>query len=441
MKPNWPRQVPSSPTIASPPDVRRDSPRLALIVLTAIGTAGFIDRIVMNVLVEPLKREFGLSDTQIGLLTGLAFAVLNVTLGIAVARLAERQRRLSLIALGTLLWSLATALCGAVTSWPALLLARVAVGVGEAVGLPANQSVIADYTPPHRRASAMSVLLLAPPLGAFIGAAGGAWVAGHWGWRWAFVAAALPGFVLAAAAWLFVAEPPRGRHDAADDGTVPPLGAVVARFWQLPSARHLVAGSTVASMVGFGLNAFFAAMLARRFGFSLIEAGLAAGVVASLPASLSVLTGGWLADRLGKTRPAAYALVPGLSLIAAAPLYALAMTRGSSTPLLVLVGLAALLQYTYLGCTYGTLQNLMSSRMRATASALLNAVYSLVGAGIGPLLLGAASDALLARGLSSGGALSLAMAGFSLVYLWAGAHYLLAARHIGPDLAATRAAP
>ena len=136
--------------------LRRDAPRLALTLLTAIATVGFIDRIVMNVLAVPVQKEFHLSDKQVGLLTGLAFAVLNATLGIVVARYAERGRRLSLIALGTLLWSLATAACGFVGSFAQLLLARVGVGVGEAVGLPSNQSVIGDYFPPEKRATAMS---------------------------------------------------------------------------------------------------------------------------------------------------------------------------------------------------------------------------------------------------------------------------------------------
>ena len=135
---------------------RRGSPWLALIVLTGISAVGFIDRIVLNVLAEPIKLEFGLSDTQLGLLTGLAFAVLNVGLGIFVARVAERRRRMSLIALGTVLWSLATAACGFVNSWVQLLFARIGVGVGEAVGLPATQSVVSDYFPPERRATARS---------------------------------------------------------------------------------------------------------------------------------------------------------------------------------------------------------------------------------------------------------------------------------------------
>ncbi|HEY6817079.1 MAG TPA: MFS transporter [Croceibacterium sp.] len=417
--------------------MRRDSPWLALVLLTAISTVGFIDRIVMNVLAVPIQAEFELSDTQVGLLTGLAFAVLNVALGIVVARYAERGHRLSLIAVGTLLWSLATAACGMVTSWLQLLLARIGVGVGEAVGLPATQSVISDYFPPERRATALGVFLLAPPIGAFLGSAGGSWIGQEYGWREAFFIATVPGLVLAVLAWLLIAEPPRGRHDGGADDKVPSLGAVFRRLVGLPSARHLLAGSTLASMVGFGLNSFMAFLLIRKFGFSLFQAGLFAGLLASLPGAISVVAGGRLADRFGAARPAAYALIPGLCLLVAAPVYMFAITRDEVIPLLVLVFVAALFQYTYLGVTFGVFQNLLHQRMRATGSALLNTVYGLIGQGLGPLLVGWLSDRF-AREHGAGDGLAYAMAIMAAIYLWAAMHYLLAGQHLGADLAKTR---
>jgi MFS family permease len=419
---------------------RRDSPWLALTLLTAISTVGFIDRIVMNVLAVPIKAEFGLSNTQVGLLTGLAFAVLNVALGIVIARYAERGHRLSLIAIGTLLWSLATAACGMVGNWFQLLLARIGVGVGEAVGLPATQSVISDYFPPHRRATAMSVLLLAPPIGAFIGSAGGAWVGQEYGWRTAFLIATIPGALLAVAAWLLIAEPPRGRHDAGANEQVPTLGAVFRRLAGLPSARQLLAGSTIASMVGFGLNSFMAFLLVNKFAFSLAQAGLFAGLLGSLPGAIAVVAGGRIADWLGSRNPAAYALIPGICLLAAAPLYMFAIVQDDVTLLLVLVFVAALFQYTYLGVTFGVFQNLLHPRMRATGTALLNTVYGLIGQGIGPLLVGWLSDRL-ARNYGAGDGLAFAMAATAALYLWAGIHYLLAARRLGSDLEWTRQQP
>ena len=420
--------------------MRRDSPWLALILLTAISTVGFIDRIVMNVLAVPIQVEFELSDTQVGLLTGLAFAVLNVALGIVVARYAERGHRLSLIAVGTLLWSLATAACGIVTNWVQLLLARIGVGVGEAVGLPATQSVISDYFPPERRATALSVLLLAPPIGAFLGSAGGSWIGQEYGWREAFFVFMIPGLVLALAAWALVAEPPRGRYDAGAGEEVPSLGAVFRRLVGLRSARQLLAGSTIASMVGFGLNSFMAFLLVRKFDFSLAEAGLFAGLLASLPGAISVVAGGRIADWLGARNPAAYARIPGFCLLVAAPIYIIAITQDDVTLLLLLVFVAALFQYTYLGVTFGVFQNLLHPRMRATGTALLNTVYGLIGQGLGPLAVGALSDRL-APEHGTGNGLAYAMAITAALYLWGGAHYLLAARHLRGDLSATRAAP
>jgi predicted MFS family arabinose efflux permease len=416
---------------------RRDSPWLALTLLTAIATVGFIDRIVMNVLAVPVQQEFGLSDTQVGLLTGFAFAVLNVTLGIGVARYAERGHRLSLIAAGTLLWSLATAACGFVASFTQLLLARVGVGVGEAIGLPSNQSVIGDYFPPERRATAMSVLLLSPPIGAFIGAAGGGWIGEEFGWRNAFLIATIPGAVLAVAAWLLVAEPPRGRHDREASGEVPSFRAVLGRLAGLPSARHLLAGSTIASLVGFGLNGFITFLLVRKFSMSLAQAAFFAALLGSLPGAIAVIAGGRLADRYGAKRPGLYAAIPGWCLIVAAPIYILGITRDTAPWLLGLVFVAALFQFTYLGVTYGVFQNLLHSRMRATGSALLNAIYTLIGQGLGTLLVGAMSDRLALRFGSADG-LACAMAIAAAIYLWAGAHYLLAARHVGRDMAEVR---
>lgn len=414
---------------------RRDAPWLALVVLTAISTVGFIDRIVVNVLVEPIKAEFGLSDAQVSLM-GVAFAVLNISAGLVIARFAERVRRLTLISAGTVLWSAATAMCGAVGGWTQLLVARMGVGLGEAIGLPSLQSVVADYFPAARRGFAISVLLLAPPFGAFIGFVGGGWIAQNYDWRLTFLIAALPGLVLGALAWLLIAEPPRGRHDPGAGEDVPPISQVLRRLLLLPSARNLVIGSALAAMLGFGLNYFFTSLMIRKFAVGLGEAGLYAGVIASLPAALSVLGTGWLGDRLGARNPAAYALIPALCLLAGGPIYALAITRDELGLLLGLVSIATFLNFGYLGVTYAALQNLMHPRMRATASAVLNVVYG-IASGLGPLLLGLLSDAMaLEYGPSTG--LALAMALGSAIYIWAALHYFLASRHLGQDLVATR---
>ena len=417
--------------------MRRDSPWLALILLMAINIVGFIDRIVVNVLVEPVKGEFGLSDTQVSLMA-TAFTVLNIGAGLVIARFAERLRRLTLISAGTVLWSLATAICGWAGSWGHLLAARMGVGLGEAIGLPSLQSVISDYFPASKRGLAISVLMLAPPVGAFIGFVGGGWIAQEFDWRFTFLIAAVPGLLLGVTAWAFIAEPPRGRYDAGAGDTVPPISQVLRRMFALPSARNLVIGSGLAAMVGFGLNYFFTSLMIRKFELGLAEAGMYAGLIASLPAALSVLGSGWLADRLSSKTPAAYALIPAVCLLAGGPLYVLAITRESLPLLLGLISVTAFLTFGYLGVTYAALQNLMHPRMRVTAYALLNVVYGLASA-LGPLLLGALSDRM---GLSYGPAqgLAVAMAIGGALYVWAGLHYLLAARRLAADQAGVGAA-
>jgi len=393
----------------------------------------------MNVLVQPIKAEFALSDLQIGLVAGLAFALLNVLLGVWVARIAERRRRLTLIGVGTFLWSVATALCGAATSFVTLALARIGVGVGEAVGLPASQSVISDYFPKEKRATAISVLLLAPPIGAFLGSAGGALIAQGYGWRTAFVVASLPGFLLSLLVLATVDEPVRGQHDnlGAHGETVPPLGAVLARMWQRHSFRHLLAGTTIASLVGFGLNAFLAAFLLRRFGYSVAESGVIAGLIASLPATLSVIGSGWLADHMARTDARSYATIPAVSMLLAAPLYVLAVTRETAPAAIALLALAATVQYTYLGPSQGVFQNLMHPRMRASCYAVVGVIYSLIGGGLGPMLVGGLSDRFAPDSSAAGSAtgLAVAMAVTAIFYLWAAIHFFVATRRIREELA------
>lgn len=417
-------------------DMRKNSPWFALIVLAMISTVGFIDRIVVNVLVEPIKTEFGLSDSQVSLM-GVAFTVLNIGLALIVARKAERVRRLSLISVGTLVWSAATALCGWAGGWIHLLLARMGVGLGEAIGLPSLQSVISDYFPANKRGMAISVLMLAPALGALVGFMGGGWIAQEYGWRETFLIAAVPGVVLALVAWLWVAEPRRGAHDAvAVDDAVPPISAVLKRLFALPSARHLIFGSAFAAMLGFGLNYFFTSLMIRKFDLGLGEAGMYAGLIASAPAAISVIVQGMLGDRLGEKNPAAYGLIPAVCLLVGGPLYVVAIMQDSLGPLLALISVATFLNFGYLGITYAALQNLMHPRMRATCSAVLNVVYGVASA-LGPVLVGALSDSFAtSRGEVRGLVLAMAITGG--LYFWAGVHYLLAARRYGADLASTR---
>ncbi len=420
-------------------NLRSTSPWFALVVLAGITTVGFIDRIVVNVLVEPVKAEFGLSDSQVSLMA-TAFAILQIGAGLAIARYAERATRTALIAAGTVVWSLATAVCGAAASWFQLLAARMGVGLGEAIGLPSVQSVIADYFPANKRGIAMSVLMLAPPIGALIGFTGGGAIAQAFGWRWTFLIAAIPGFLLAVMVWFFIAEPERGRFDRKADQAkvdaavedVPPFLDVIKRLLVLPSARNLLLGSAFAAMLGFGVNYFFTSLMIRNFGLGLAEAGMYAGVIASAPAVLSVLVSGWLGDKFGERNPAAYALVPGICLLLAGPVYFFGLQQESLPMLLGMVSVGTFLGFGYIGITYAALQNLMHPRMRVTGYAVIQIFYGVASA-LGPILVGWLSDTLSLRlGLDNG--LTMAMAISGTMYVYAAFHYFLAARTLRRDV-------
>ena len=288
-----------------------------------INMFGFIDRQVIGALGQPIKASLHLTDTEFGLVAGLAFALLNSLLAIPIARFADRKRRLTIIGISVFLWSIATCLCGLTANFVQLLVARVAVGVGEAASTPATASVMADYFPPSRRTSAAGVFVLSVPLGALIGAAGGGYIAQYTDWRTAFVIAGLPGLVLGVLLVLTIKEPVRGHYDAPGlgDADAPPLSAVLKRMVQRPAFIHTVLGSTLASMGGFGINLFLAQYFFRRFGLGVGEAGLISGLISAIPGSISMLGGGLLADVLGKKDPRFYALTPGIGALLAAPLY------------------------------------------------------------------------------------------------------------------------
>ena len=417
-----------------------------------INMFGFIDRQVIGSLGQPIKTSLHLTDAEFGLLGGLAFALLNSLLTIPIARLAESKRRVTIIGAGVFLWSIATCLCGLTVSFVQLILARVMVGVGEAGFTPPASSVMADYFPPNRRTSAAAVFVLSVPLGALIGSAGGGYIAQYWDWRTAFVIAGLPGLVLALLLGLTVREPVRGLYDAPGLGQAkaPPLSAVLRRMIQRPAFLHLVMGSTLASMGGFGINLFLSQYFIRRFGLGLGEAGLLSGLISAIPGSISMLGGGLLADFLGRKDARFYAWVPGIGALLATPLYILSFLQGSWPWAVVLLMLTGLMQYAYLPALLGGTANLMEPRMRATSSAVVAIMTNLVGAGLAPVIVGKLSDVFTSHvapacagaaaaaascTAASGEGLRLASMVFALVYLWAALHFVLAARTIRRDLA------
>ena len=440
----------------------------ALLILVAVYTSNFIDRQIIGTLAQAIKVDLKLTDLQIGALSGIAFALLYSILGVPIARVAERAKRTTIIAISIALWSGFTAACGLATSFLQLFLTRVGVGIGEAGCSPPAQSLISDYFSPRSRATALGIYSLGIPLGSLFGALLGGKIAQMWGWRDAFFIVGLPGLILAILVKFTVKEPPRGAYDAAPaDTKAPSLAAVFKMLFAAKSFPNLAIGATLGSMAGYGI-AFFAVpfLLRGPFHLDLAQAGAAFGIVGGLAAAVGVFLGGAVTDLIGRLSRTGYAVIPAIGFLGCAPLYVWAFQQTDLVTLGTFAIAPLILQYLYLGPTFALTHNFVEPRMRATATALLFLPINLIGLGVGPPLVGWLSDTIAQRhfthegvfkALCPGGAAAkgadAALAGAchaasfdglrwavilvaGVVFAWAGLHYLLAARTVRKDLIA-----
>ncbi|MET3528201.1 spinster family MFS transporter [Phenylobacterium koreense] len=458
-------------------------------LLVLAYTFNFIDRTIISTIGQAIKVDLKLTDTQLGLLGGLAFALLYTALGIPIARVAERGSRVNIITIAIVIWSGFTALCGMAHSFVQLMLFRVGVGVGEAGLSPPAHSLISDYFEPRKRASALSIYSFGIPLGSMIGAVAGGWIAQNLSWRMAFMLVGLPGVIVAILIKVFVKEPPRGYSDrliaqqAADapmtegDETAPAVHTKPPSVWEVAKRIfgrwgffHMVAGVTLASFAGYGVGQYSAPYFIRNFGLDLATVGIIFGLIGGLSSGAGTLLGGFLTDFAARKSGRWYALVPAIGLLIACPLYILVYVQTDWKLAAGLLLLPGIFHYTYLGPTFGVIQNAVSLRMRATATALLFFVLNLIALGLGPPFCGwcidmlaqsnfravgmgpffdmcpggvgregagpmvdAACKAATAKGTQQGIIFNL------LIYAWAGVHYLLAAITLPKDMAAAQA--
>jgi MFS family permease len=403
-----------------------------------------MDRAVLSVLLPQIKSEFGASDTQLGLLGGLAFAFFYATFGVPLAAWADRGNRRDLLALCIAAWSLATAACGLATSFAMLLAARIATAIGEAGGGPTSQSLLADYFAMRERATALSIYALGVPIGAMLGNLAGGWVAELYGWRAAFVAVGLPGIAVALLVRLGVREPARGAAEAqghrAGASPAAPLGAVLAHLAAIRSFRQLSFAAALHAFVLYGANLFNPAFLARSHGMTAGEAGSWMAAF-SLVSTAGTFLGGYFSDRASDARrdPRWYMWIPAAAILLSVPLQAAAYLVPETPVALAAFVVLAVLGASYFGPAYAMTQALAPVSMRAVATSLLLFVQTLVGLGLGPLFVGVISDALAPelgpRSLAAG---LVAVAGFNVL---ATVCYLRAARTLREDLAAAGAAP
>ena len=425
--------------------------KYALGILLVGYIVNFVDRTILSILLEPIKLELTLTDTQLGFLGGLAFAVFYTFLGIPIAMLADRKSRVKILAIAMVVWSLMTALCGRATDFMSLLLARIGVGAGEAGASPPSHSLISDYFPVEARATALSIYALGIPIGSMIGNFVGGWGAEALGWRNTFYLVGLPGVLVALVIWFTLREPPRGMSDGIvidnskptaktpDAGSeAPGVSQVLGLLWSKRSFRHLSFAAGLHAFVGYGAGTWNAPFFIRIHEMPISEVGSWLALVSGIGAIGTFLGGYWadkLADRTGEKRW--YFWVPGIATFVMVPFQFLAYLYGGIGAVLASLMLVTVLGNMYLGPSFAMTQALVSLRMRAVASAILLFVLNLIGMGLGPYLVGVASD-LLAPTFGQESiryALCLAV----LANVWAAGHYFLGARHMRKDLADTEA--
>ena len=368
-------------------------PAYLLAVLSLIYMSSLVDRTILNIVAQAIKVDLGLSDTQIGLLGGLAFSALYAVLGIPCARLTERKNRVTILAVAVAIWSFMTTMCGFAMNFWQLAIARAGVGIGEAACTPCAHSMIGDSFPHDRRATAISIYSLAIPLGTLVGVLGGAWLVEHYSWRAAFIAAGLPGLLIAVLTKLTLKDPVRGAFGAAPPKNPPPISAVLRQLWVRPTFRNLLIGVTGSTLVNAGISAFIAPYLLRSpFDVGLTQTALAIAFLGGVAAFLGTLVGGPLGDLLARRDVRYLLMVSSLGFLIAAPCWIAAFFSPNLAGFLVCAAFAQILAAVYVGPTFGVLHNMVETRMRATAVAIVFVCTSLLGIGAGPAVMGKISD-------------------------------------------------
>ena len=382
--------------------------RYALVVLLLVYTVNFLDRQVVTILAEPIRNELHIHDWQIGLMTGFAFAIFYTVLGLPIARAAESHNRVWIIGASLTVWSGFTILCGQAQNFVQLVGARIGVGVGEAGCTPTSHSLIADYAPKEKRASALAFFSIGTPLGGLLGLVMGGVMADLYGWRTAFLLAGLPGLILTVLVLATLKEP-RKRLAADAAAHAPGKGHFGATLKYLAAKRTfwLVAfAAAINAFIGYGHAPFVASFFFRNHpqeiaqlaaGLHLKSAGflgLALGVIGGTAGIISSWLGGWLADKAAKRDLRAYMSVPALAALAYPLIYTVALQQPSAVTTLALMILPGLIGSLWYGPVYASGQGLVPPHMRATSASILLFVINLVGLGLGPLAVGALSDTL-----------------------------------------------
>jgi len=404
-------------------------------VLTTVYIFSFIDRQILVILQESIKTDLGLMDWQLGMLSGISFAIFYVVMGIPIARMADKGSRRNIVAAAIATWSLMTALSGMAQNFVHLLLARIGVAVGEAGGSPPAHSMISDIFPPQQRATALSIYSMGINFGVLIGFIIGGWVNDFFGWRTVFLVIGIPGIVWALVVRFTLREPRRGQSEHITKVSVaPPIKAIFALLWSRKSFRHLSVAAGLHAFVGYGVGQWIASFFIRTYELSSTgEIATWLGLISGTAGAAGTFLGGYLCDRFGVTDKRWYVWIPAGATIAAVPFSLTVYLLNDYSTALWVYTVPVLLGAMYLGPTIAMTHGIVSLRMRALASAILFFVLNLIGLGLGPLLTGILSDVLSVYYGDQG--LRYALVSVVLVYVWSTFHYLMAGRTLREDLA------
>jgi MFS family permease len=410
------------------------APTIALAMLAVVYAFNFIDRQILVILQESIKADMGLSDAQLGLLSGFTFAVIYVTAGIPIAYWADRGNRKNIVAISLAVWSGMTALSGLEQNYSQLLLARIGVGLGEAGGSPPAHSIISDYYPPEKRGTAMSIYSSGLYFGILMGYVLGGVIADIVGWRATFMLIGIPGVLFAVILAAVVKEPPRGRWESAETTAYKPtLGETVKLLISYKSFCWLAMATAVHNFSGYGTGNFSASLYLRNHGLSLTQVGMLLSIAGGLSGMIGTFMGGYLGDKLGAKDKRWYLWVPAWGAALSVPTSLIYYLTDNTTLAIICQFLATMSFSMFLGCCLAISHTLVHPGMRAFTSAVLFFILNLIGLGLGPLTTGLLSDALAADyGINS---LRYAMVIVSLIGTLAIPMFYIASRYLLGDLA------
>ena len=406
--------------------------RYVLVLLTLVYALNFIDRQILVILQESIKADMDLSDSQLGLLTGFAFAIFYVSVGIPIARWADVGNRRNIVSLAIAVWSGMTALSGLTQNFWQLLLARIGVGVGEAGGSPPSHSIISDYYPADQRGSALSFSSTGVYLGILFGFLIGGWINSQFGWRTAFFVVGVPGFLVALLVRFTIREPLRGGLDGRAHETPATFGATLSKLKSFGSFRLFAIGAGLNAFSSYGIGNFMPSFLIRSHDFTSMQVGTSLALITGIGGALGTYFGGVLADRFGADDKRWYLWIAAIPGACSVPLMLSAVFVGDPRLALAFLFFATMLGAFYLGPTIAISHTMVSPSMRAMASAILFFILNFIGLGLGPLVVGMLSD-FLAPSYGSE-SLRYALGIVAFVNLVSATFFILAARKLLDDL-------